>query len=197
MPQITIIPSDGVVGSGGVFHQVDLTDIGADIHAIQFNTDKGAGHIEFNDGKPNQDIGAAAFKPFAKYVNRWKAANTPPERTLADAKLDKRQQINGHRDTLEASGFEYLGKTFDSDSRSAQRITIAAQTAQLAMASGQPFSITWTAKDNSTIDLTAEQMLGMPVALAQFAAGLHEHGKAKKALIDAATTIGEVDAVQW
>jgi hypothetical protein len=197
MSKITIIPIDGVTGVDGVFHQIDLTDIGADIHAIQFDDVSGSGHIEFNDGKKNQSIGKAAFKPFEKYVNRWKAANTPPERTLEQAKLDARQQINGKRDTLEASGFPYLDKTFDSDPRSVQRISTAVQAAQAAIGAGQPFSITWTAQDNTTVDLDAVGMMGMPVALAQYAAGLHEHAKGKKALIDAATTITEVDAIQW
>jgi hypothetical protein len=39
--------------------------------------------------------------------------------------------------------------------------------------------------------------MGMPPALAMYANGLHQHAKAKKALIDAATTVEQADAIQW
>lgn len=176
-----------------MFRHVDVSDLPADIERVEFDTVTGV--VRFTSGTL-QTIGRSAFRPFEKYVARWKAAGMP-ERTLAEAKVNARAQINSRRDTLEAAGFQYLGKTFDSDPRSAQRITIAAQTAQLALATGQPFSIGWTAQDNTVVTLDGQQMLGMPVALAQYAAGLHEHAKAKKAEIIAATTIEEVEAIQW
>lgn len=45
--RITIIPSDGVVGVDGVFRQVSMAGIDPAIHAIQFDTTKGAGEIEY------------------------------------------------------------------------------------------------------------------------------------------------------
>ena len=92
---------------------------------------------------------------------------------LNEAKTFKRNEINTLRDTKEVEGFPYLGKVFDSDARSVQRITVAAQAAQVAKAAGQPFNIVWTAKDNSTVELSADQMIAMPVAIAEYANSLH------------------------
>jgi len=47
---ITIIQADGVVGVDGVFRAVDLTGLDPSIHAIQFDTVKGVGHIEYDAG---------------------------------------------------------------------------------------------------------------------------------------------------
>lgn len=198
MAQITIIPSDGRVYVDGVAHEIDLSDMDANIHAIQFDQGSGSGHIEYvGNALPNKPLGKTAFRIFEKYVNRWKAAEAPPERTLADAKADKRQQINGTRDTLEQSGFPYLGKIIDSNSVSVQRLTIVVQSAQAAIAVGAPFSVDWTCQDNSVLTMDAAAVMGMPPALAMFANGLHQHARDKKALIEAATTIGDVDAIVW
>lgn len=197
MAQITIIPSDKNVGVNGRFYSIDLAGIDADIHAVQFNDASGVGHIEFNDGKPNAEIGRAQFAAFTKYVNAWKAADAPPVRTLDEVKADKRQQINGARDTAEQSGFDYLGKRLDSDQVSVARITVVVQAAQVAIAAGQPFEVTWTAQDNSHLVMDAQQVVGMPIALATNANTLHQRAAQLKAQIDAATTIAEVEAVNW
>ncbi|SEO64673.1 DUF4376 domain-containing protein [Nitrosovibrio sp. Nv6] len=199
--KITIIQDDGLVGVDSVFRTVDLADLDPDIHAIQFDTGTGTGHIEYDPEaqvrKPNRPVGVTAFRPYQKYVTRWKAAGAPPKRTLAEVKADARRQINSRRDTLEAAGFAYLGKTFDSDNRSVQRISVAALAASTALAAGQPWSMDWTAQDNSAITLDAEAMGAMPDALASYALDLHNHAKAKKAEIDACTTIAQVEAIQW
>lgn len=199
--KITIIQADGLVGVDGVFRAVDLADLDADIHAVQFDTSRGAGHIEYDPEaqarKPNRPIGATAFRPYQKYVTRWKAVGKPPVRTLEQAKADAIAQINSRRDTLEAAGFEYLGKVFDSDARSVQRISVAVLAAQAAIAAQAPFSIDWTVQDNSVVTLDAEAMVGMPAVLAAYALGLHEHAKGQKVLIEAAGTIEEVEGVIW
>lgn len=199
--RITIIQDDGLVGVDGLFRAVDLADLDPDIHAIQFDTGKGTGHVEYDpdaqDRKPNRPIGVTAFRPYQKYVTRWKAAGAPLRRSLADVKADARAQINSRRNTLEAAGFEYLGKTFDSDDRSVQRIGIAALAARSALLAGETWSMGWTAQDNSVITLGAEAMAAMPDALADFALDLHTHAKVKKAEIDACTTIAQVEAIQW
>jgi hypothetical protein len=123
--------------------------------------------------------------------------NQVPPETLEESKVTQKALINSARDTEESNGFEYLGKILDSDERSALRITMASLTAQLSIDIGQPFSIDWTCKDNSILTLDGQQTIEMPKALAIF--GLTLHGKAKylKSLIDSATTIEEVKAIQW
>lgn len=198
MSQITIIPSDSIIGVGGVFHEVDLADIDPGIHAVQFNTATGSGWVEYIDpAVPNKPVGKTAFRPFEKYVNRWKAADAPPVRTLEEVKRDCRAQINAERDTREQSGFPCLDKIIDSDAKSVSRISVMVQAAQAALSAGQPFSVDWTCQDNSILTMDAAQVMAMPVALAQYGQQLHAHAKSRKDAIDAATTIEEAEAVQW
>ena len=197
--KITIIPADGVVGIDGEFRNVDLSGIDDTVHAVQYDTGTNTGYVEFiGASKPNMGIGKAKFdKLFYPYIQKWKAEGAVPERTLEQVKLDQRQQINSRRDTLEQSGFPYLGKNIDSNPVSVQRITVSVQAAQAAIAAGQPFSVNWTCQNNEVLTLDAAQMLGMPAALAIYANTIHQHARDKKALIDAATTVAEVEAVTW
>jgi len=71
--RITIIQSDGIVGVDGVFRAVDLSDLDPAIHAIQYNTAKEAGEIEYDaaatieievrDEAAERDEAAAADTP--------------------------------------------------------------------------------------------------------------------------------------
>lgn len=117
------------------------------------------------------------------------------ESKFATAKEGKSQQVNRLRDEKEASGFPYLGKTFDSDERSASRIFGAVQAAQAAVAAGQPFVIDWTVQDNSVLTLDAQETIGMSVAMAQYANGLHQHARALKSQVDGATNTSELEAI--
>lgn len=116
---------------------------------------------------------------------------------LALAKQQQWARIKTERDEREAAGFPYLGKVFDSDQRSHSRITTAAQAAQAALDAGQPFSIDWTTADNTVITLDAQQMLGVPVAFAQFGNALHQSARSLREQIDAATTVEQVQAIVW
>ena len=116
---------------------------------------------------------------------------------LSKAKLTKREEINRARNTKEASGFPYLGKVFDSDQVSVQRITVAAQAAQLAKTAGQPFDIVWTAQDNTQVPLNVDQVIAMPVAIAEYANGLHVTAASLKAQVESASTVSAVEAIRW
>jgi hypothetical protein len=97
----------------------------------------------------------------------------------------------------ETQGFPYLGKVFDSDPRSVQRISVAVAAAQAALGAGAPFSIDWTCADNSTITMDGQQMAALPVAFAIWGDALHQQAKALRAQIEAATTVEDVQAVAW
>lgn len=134
--------------------------------------------------------------PSPDHVYDWTvhAWVTKPLETL---RAQRWSDIKLQRDLLEASGFPYLGKSLDSDSRSVQRINTAVQAAQAALAVGQPFAIVWTCADNTLLELDGAQMLGAPVALALYADHLHQTAKALHAQIDAATTAEAIAAVAW
>ncbi|HWR42781.1 DUF4376 domain-containing protein [Sporomusa sp.] len=117
--------------------------------------------------------------------------------TLDGAKTSKIAEMKTKRDTLEQSGFTYLGKVFDSDPKSVQRISVAVLAAQVAIANNQSLSFNWTLADNSTITMTAAEFVGLPIALAQHANELHEKYRALKEQIEACTTVAEVEAISW
>lgn len=48
--RITINQNDAVVGVDGVFRAVDVSELAGEIRAVQFDTDAGEGHIEFDRG---------------------------------------------------------------------------------------------------------------------------------------------------
>lgn len=124
-------------------------------------------------------------------LSKLKTANDKFE----EAKTAKLNAVNALRDQKEASGFSYLGKTFDSDERSAARIFGAVQAAQAALSAGQPFSIDWTVRDNTVVSLDAAATIGMSVAMAQHANALHQHARALKAAIDSAHNQTALDAI--
>lgn len=122
-----------------------------------------------------------------------------PEKPLDDLKAAKREEINKARDAAEQGGFEYMGKVFDSDPVSCQRISCAAQAMQaVVVAEGQPEpTITWTCQDNSTIDLTPAELMGLVQALAMHSNSCHEKATALKLQIEAAETAEEIDQIIW
>lgn len=133
------------------------------------------------------------------YNNGWKYEKLPepevtPEPTLDELKLLKRAEINSARDRTEQGGFEYLGKVFDSDMISCQRISTAAQAMAFAQ---EETAIVWTCQDNTTISLNKTQLAGLVVALAEWSNTCHQKATALKAQIDAAKTAEELEKITW
>ena len=89
-----------------------------------------------------------------------------------------------------------MGKIFDSDQVSCQRISTAAQAMSLMLASDEN-KITWTCQDNSTIELTAAELSGLVVALAAWSNTCHQKATALKAQIEAAKTTEELEKITW
>lgn len=133
------------------------------------------------------------------YNNGWKYEKLPepevtPEPTLDELKLLKRAEINSARDRTEQGGFEYLGKVFDSDMISCQRISTAAQAMAFAQ---EETAIVWTCQDNTTISLNKTQLAGLVAALAMHSNECHQKATALKAKIEAAQTAEELENITW
>ena len=120
-----------------------------------------------------------------------------PELTLDELKQAKREEINKARDNAEQGGFEYLGKMFDSDPVSCQRIALASQTALISKQASQEFSVVWTCQDNSKITLSADETIGMSLALTSWSNSCHVKASELKTLVDKAETKEELDAISW
>lgn len=74
--RVTIIPEDGIVGVDRVFRTVDLSGVDRNIHAIQWDSVKRRGEIEYKDRSPNKII--KTFTEFKPLVTAWRQAFVPP-----------------------------------------------------------------------------------------------------------------------
>lgn len=142
--------------------------------------------VSENKGTTIEDLGGGQYKIV-----------TIPTPTLDELKSKKREEINQARDAAEQGGFEYMGKVFDSDPISCQRMACASQAMSLLPITEEAPVITWTCQDNSTIDLNAQQLGGLIVALATWSNTCHEKATALKAQIDAAKTAEELEKITW
>ncbi|WP_312340276.1 DUF4376 domain-containing protein [Anaerospora hongkongensis] len=117
--------------------------------------------------------------------------------TLEEVKTRKWNSVRIERDRLEQAGVPYLEKMLDSDTVSVQRIAIAVQAAQAAIAANVPFTLAWTMQDNTAVEMDAAQVVGMSVALAQYSDSLHQTARALREQIEAAETAEELEFIKW
>lgn len=116
---------------------------------------------------------------------------------LEKAKASKLEEINEFRDRAEQGGFEYLGKMFDSDTVSIQRLTVASNTAMISKQAGVEFLLNWTLQDDSYMEMDAEKMLGVLPALAMHSNNVHVKARGIKDRIELAQTLEDLEAIIW
>ncbi len=133
---------------------------------------------------------------FVDGVWMWDAlANTDD---LIVAKAASWTAIKTERDRRERLPLDYLDKKLDFDSLSSDRLTWAIAAARSAIANGtKDSSLEWTCLDDSILTMTAQQIVDLPIAVAQRADGLHRRARELRAAIDAAKTVEEVQAIKW
>ncbi len=101
-------------------------------------------------------------------------------------------QIKLARDAAQNGGcMTPLGRV-DTDPDSQRKVS---GSVQLAMIAGAQFSVAWTMQDNAVVVHDAASMIAMGVAVGQHVAACHAVAQAKRAALDAATTIEEIAAV--
>lgn len=147
----------------------------------------------FDTPLPNKDGYKVVYKDGWKY-EKLPEPEVKPEPTIEELRDQKRSEINTARDKSEQGGFEYLGKTFDSDPISCQRISCAAQAMSISQ---EDITITWTCQDNSTIELNKTQLLELVVALAAWSNECHQKASKLKEQIEKANTKEELDKIVW
>ena len=117
---------------------------------------------------------------------------------LEDAKLIKWAQIKSRRDQEESNGFVVEGVgTFDSDVQSRTNIIGAALAAKIKIDASEPFSIDWTTRDNTVVPLTAEQAIGLGFDMFTHLDATHQHSRQLFTQIQDATTVEEVNTINW
>jgi hypothetical protein len=118
-------------------------------------------------------------------------------RSLDQVKADAWREIKEARHEAEFSTFEALGHEFDCDSLSVSRLMGAIQLAQLSLSLNEPFAIEWTLADNTTVNLSALQLLEVGKALGIHVNAQHIKARALRGAVDAATDIATVKAIRW
>jgi len=119
----------------------------------------------------------------------WINGEWVDQRSLEDAKLEKRAKLNSERDYREILPIEVNAKSFDADKASLQRM-------QLFLASGL-IGVPWTLADNTTMIVSKEEILAVVSSVALRANSLHTICKLLKSTVDNAITVSEVDNISW
>lgn len=126
---------------------------------------------------------------------KWSLQNRAWELDLTAAKLAKKQDAKTARDLQEFGPFTYSGMIFDGDLDAQRRLSALASAAKTSLAAGYSFTKDFTLADNSVVQLTAEDFVGIEMAkLWQVETAFAEY-REKKAQIEAATTLEQLEAL--
>lgn len=118
-------------------------------------------------------------------------------RDLEDFKKDKWSEIKAARAREEVSNLKVGDNVFNADLSSQTKISGAVQMAQFAKSSGKPFEETWTLQDNSEVDLDADKMIEVGMALGARYFAIHAYSKTLRTKIKEALSTVELDLVKW
>lgn len=127
-------------------------------------------------------------QPSPHHVFDYDSKEWSDPRTLGQIKIQKWSEIKQQRDTAEYGGFSFLGREFDSDQVSQGRIITAAQLG---------VDTDWTLKNNEVVQLSAERLIQLRMALAQHVAAVHEKGRVLRLRINEAKTIDDVQSINY
>lgn len=161
--------------------------------AVAFSDDAAYGLEHPTDPLPERPEAPSPYHVWSPKAWCWMI----DEAGLAMIREAAKQRINEARNKEERNGFEAFGQRFDSDDKSVQRISVAAQAAMFAKAAAQPFASEWTLADNTTIVLDADKMMQLPIIMAMAADAMHQKARSMKSAIDSAATIEEINAIAW
>ena len=127
----------------------------------------------------------------------WNTHSWVDSRTLQQAKDQKWTQIKLERDAAISAPLSTPYGTFDADANSRANIANAVLYLQTLEQQGTPGTVDWTLVDNTTVTLNYQEMSTVGLLLGQRTNAAYDTGRALRLQIDAATTIAEVDAIQW
>lgn len=134
-------------------------------------------------------------QPSSIHIFNYDTKQWEDPRTLNDFKADKWAQVKACRDAQEFGPFSWGALTFDGDAESKSRLSLAAMAAQAAIASGQVWEVDWTLADNSTVTLSATDVIGVVQSMGANITAAHQNARIKRAAIEASQTIEELDAI--
>ena len=114
---------------------------------------------------------------------------------LTKLKLTKGVSINTLREKKIADGCTTPSGIVDTDEVSVRNIMATYQVAVLAMMTSSPFEADWRLKNNTSVTLSAAEMIAMGNAVLARTKACYEHSWSLKSDIEAATSAEEVNLV--
>lgn len=167
-----------------------ISIISGNAETIKLNTPEGCRAVDDPPRHPMRYNGSSwedlPPSPGAGYSFDYKSNSWLDTRSILDVREAKWNEIKVQRDHLEFGGFEYAGNIYDSDQVSQGRIMGAA-------AAG--IDQVWTLANNTTVNLTGDELKELYATLQRHIASLHERGRIARFNIDAATTPQDIEAV--
>lgn len=113
--------------------------------------------------------------------------------SLEEVKTKKIATLKAERDTREEAPVEYKGKLWDFDTKSRDRINAAAT----ALEVGGVNTITWTAYDDTSLELTAEDLKTIVALAAIRGDTLHKKYRELRDAVNESETIEEIKSIIW
>lgn len=111
-------------------------------------------------------------------------------------RAEVREKVNEFRSKAEYSLADTPFGRVNADDESQRRINGLVMMATLAKMAAQPFEQDFTMADNSVVHLaSADQMIGLGVAVGRHVAAVHARGRELKAAIKDATTEAQLKAI--
>jgi len=152
------------------------------------------------DGKvvPYTEEQQAALLSPPPWANRWDAAECKWVDTLTLEQMRARQwdRVKLWRSEAERAGVSYMGRTFQSDSASRLAVLSAALTTMMSL-TGQAAEFDWLDIENRVLSMTAGDMRGLAIVMAEHAAAMHQKAQLLRSMIDTAQTKDEILTVVW
>lgn len=158
---------------------------------------------EFSDGGKDYYVNgsgvvqATPARPSEHMTWDWQSFTWADQRTLAQLREVKWEEIKTAREDYIGSGVATPYGTFDSKEKDRANITDAVLMLQTLTALGQPGTINFTLADNSTVTLTAGQMVEVGLLLGARVQEAHATARTLRQQIDAAGSPSAVAAVSW
>lgn len=122
------------------------------------------------------------------------AVFTAPVKPFEMVKEEKIVELKSTRDSLEVEPIEYNGNLFDYDEKARDRINAAIISLDLL---GADASLSWTTADNSEAIVTANDLKMVIANVAVRSNELHIKYRTLREQVDKATTVEELNAINW
>lgn len=110
----------------------------------------------------------------------------PRPKTLDELRMEVWDRVKAQREAAIDAGAPTPHGAVDSDTDGRSNVAGAALSANIALSSGQPYSITWTMLDNSTKTLNAVEMIEVGLAVLAHVDACHNKARAFRTEIEAA-----------